>query len=141
MRRSVKPAPQAERERRLGLAARHRKDAGAHDLGDEGGGIGRERDQQRDEFRDQPDAADEIEAAQFRQLETDRETQQHEDDKRQPDDQAEPLQSTGNWLAGADPADGFAQMRSTIVPRSRRAATAASTTIAGSLPEDRGAAR
>src|SRR6202035_1427407 len=33
------PAPQAEREPRLALAARHRQDAGPHDFGDEGGRI------------------------------------------------------------------------------------------------------
>ena len=81
--RSVEPAPQAERERRLGLAARNREDAGAHDLGDEGGGVGRERDQQRDEFGHQPKSADEVEAAQLGLLEADREAGRDEHDERQ----------------------------------------------------------
>ena len=46
------------------LPARHREDAGTDDLSDEGGSIGRERDQQRQEFRNQPHAADEVEALQ-----------------------------------------------------------------------------
>ena len=71
-------APQAERERRLGLPARHRENSGAHDLGDEGGRIGRKRDQQRDEFGDQAHAADEIEAAQLRMLEADRKAERGE---------------------------------------------------------------
>ena len=88
-RRSVNPRRRPKRHRRLGLPARHREHAGAHDLGDEGGGVGRERDQQRDEFGDQPHAADEIEAAQLRPLEADRESERDQHHQRQSDDQAE----------------------------------------------------
>ncbi len=83
------PAPQPEREGRLGLPARHRQNPGAHDFGDEGGGIGGQRNQQRDEFRDQPDPADEVEAAQFRAREGDREAERDQRREGKRDEQSE----------------------------------------------------
>ena len=65
IRRIVRPRREAERGRRLGLPARHRQDAGAHDLGDEGAGVKRQAEQQRDELGNDPHAADEIEAVQL----------------------------------------------------------------------------
>ncbi len=59
--------PQAECGRRVPLSPRHGLDAAAYDLGDEGGGVSHERDQQRKIFRRERPAADEIEAAQFRE--------------------------------------------------------------------------
>ena len=67
-RRRICARPQADRRRRLELALRHRQDAAAHDLGDEGGGVGRERGEQRDEFRHQHEAAADIEAAERRHV-------------------------------------------------------------------------
>ena len=49
--RIAQAAAQAERVRRLELAALHREDAGAHDLGDERRGVDRQAEQQRGEFR------------------------------------------------------------------------------------------
>ncbi len=78
---------QAERRRRLALPARHRLDAGAHDLRDEGRRIETEAEHQRDEFRQQPDAAAEIEALQFGQHEIDRTRRSDESGDRQHDDE------------------------------------------------------
>ncbi len=67
---------------RLGLAVADRLDAGAHDLGDEGGGVDGQRQQQRHEFRDHHHAALEIEPAQRRIVEGQRHAamdQQRED--------------------------------------------------------------
>src|SRR5262249_56267204 len=81
------PRPQPKRDRRLGLSARDRKHARAHGLGDVGRGIGRQRDQKRDEFGQQPNPADEVEAAQLGPLEADRKSHDNERDERRPDEQ------------------------------------------------------
>ena len=65
---------QAERLRRLGLAVRHGQNAGAHHFGDEGRGIDRERQQERREFRQDFDAAHDVEAAHLRKAERQRRT-------------------------------------------------------------------
>ena len=54
-------ARQPERRARFHLSLVHRQDAGAHDLGDEGRGIGRQRQRQRHEFRNDARAAGKIE--------------------------------------------------------------------------------
>ena len=72
MSRSVAPARQAERRGRLGLPVRNRGDAGAHDLGDEAGGVGDEAEHQRDEFGIELQAAAQVEAVQFGEAEVDR---------------------------------------------------------------------
>ena len=51
-------AAQRERLRRLVLAAVHRLDRAAHDLGDVAGGVDDEREEQREERRVEPHAAD-----------------------------------------------------------------------------------
>ena len=76
--RSIVPRPQAERLRRLGLAVRHGQHAGAHHLGNEGGGIERQRQNQRGEFRQDFDAAHDIEAAHVRKAEGQRRAGQYE---------------------------------------------------------------
>ena len=50
----------------------HRHDAGAHDLGDEAGGVGDEAEHQRGEFRDRSAARPQVEAREFGELEADR---------------------------------------------------------------------
>ena len=62
-RRRICARAQADRGGGLELALRHRENAAAHDLGDEGGRVGRERGEQRDEFRHQHEAAAIVEAA------------------------------------------------------------------------------
>ena len=58
-------AAQTERHGGVPLTPGNGLDAAAHDLGDEGRGVGDERDQQREIFRRQRQPADEIEAAQL----------------------------------------------------------------------------
>ena len=58
-------AAQAERTRGLPLAERHGLDAGSHDLGDIGGCIDDQAEQQGEEFRADGAAALEVEAVQF----------------------------------------------------------------------------
>ena len=64
--RSVGPARRPSASRRLGLAVRDRQDAGAHDLGDEGGGVDRQAEQQRHELRQDLRCRREVEAARAR---------------------------------------------------------------------------
>ena len=78
---------QAERGRRFALAARHRHHAGAHDLGDEAGGIGDEAEHQRGEFRMNLRSAAQIEAGKLREFEADRPAGGEIGDRRQADDQ------------------------------------------------------
>ncbi len=61
-RRSVVAGAQPERACRLRLALRDRQDAGPHDLGDEGGRVGDEPEEQRHELGEQLHAAAEVEA-------------------------------------------------------------------------------
>ena len=70
--RSVAPRVRPSEARRFHLALVHGQHARAHDLADEGRRIDREREQQRDELRDQPRAAREVEAAQHRHFKRDR---------------------------------------------------------------------
>src|SRR5207248_8982007 len=78
-------SPQPERGGGLALTARDGEQAGAHDFRDEGGGIGRQRDEKRDKFREQPDAADEIKAAQLGRYEADRPTRRDKRNERRHD--------------------------------------------------------
>ncbi len=82
-------AAHAKRHCRLRLAARNREQAGAHDLGNEGGGVGGQRDKQCDKLREESNAADEVEAAQLRTLEADRKAGRDEGDERQADDETQ----------------------------------------------------
>ena len=62
-------AVEAERIGRLGLPVADREDAGAHDLGDEGGGVDREPEHQRQELRRDRRAAAEVEAGELGNVE------------------------------------------------------------------------
>ena len=75
---------QAERIGRLRLPVRHGENAGAHDFGDEGGGIDREAEQQRGEFRQDFHAAGDIETARVREIEAERPPGDQEREQRQP---------------------------------------------------------
>src|SRR6266850_5593515 len=66
----------------------YRLDSGPHDLGDEGGRIGRQRDGQRNEFRDDARAAGKIEPFEFGDFKRDGRAKQQRGQERQPDQQA-----------------------------------------------------
>jgi hypothetical protein len=98
------PGTQPERARGLGLALRHREDAGPHHLGDEARGVGDEPDQERHELRIELHAAAEVEALKTRDVEGDRlaaDQGEHDpDERREADDEAERAQPDGVLPSG-----------------------------------------
>ena len=87
--RSVCPGRQPEGAGRFGLAFRHRQDAGAHDLGDEGRRVGHEADEQCDEFGQDLHAAAKVEVPFSRHVEGDRVGPDEREDDPRTDRQAE----------------------------------------------------
>ena len=96
-RRRIEPClrPSAQAASRLSLADAH--DAGAHDLGDEGGRIERQRQIERQELRLDLEAAGQVEGRLLRELDRQRHAGGEEGEQRQADDQAKRRsRNTGN---------------------------------------------
>ena len=131
-------ARQAERRGRLGLAVRHREHAGAHDLGDEAGGVGDEPEGQRREFGIELQAARQVEAGRAREAEIDRPPGGEIGERGRDQDQRERDRADGRALAGQRlPAARLARQsraRATTPARERGADRP------GALAEDRPAA-
>ena len=81
---------QPERTRGFGLAAGHALNARAHDLGDIGGFVQRERQHQRDQLGEDVKAADEVEFLEDRKADGEGKPGGGEHDRRQPKDQRQP---------------------------------------------------
>src|SRR5262249_5091294 len=95
-------SPQPERGGGLALTARDGEQPGAHDFRDEGGGIGRQRDEKCDEFREQSDAADEIKAAQLGRLKADRPSRRDKRNERRHDEERQATPDQRHLPSGAD---------------------------------------
>ena len=93
------PAAETQRIGRLGLPVGDGEDAAAHDLGDEGSGIGDEADQQGHEFRRHLRAADEVEPAHHRPVERDPPPPEEPADRAQAEDEAEARPQDGDLAA------------------------------------------
>ncbi|MCY1305386.1 hypothetical protein D9M70_551910 [compost metagenome] len=86
--------------RGLRLPLGNTANTGAHDLGDEGRGIERERQEQRQEFRPDDRAAGEVELAGNGNVEGDRRSRGEERQEWQADDQAESRPKNREALSG-----------------------------------------
>src|ERR1700733_4784194 len=92
LRHDDQPQGRAPRQPKRGagfhLPLVNRQNAGANDLGDEGAGIGRQRQRQRHEFRNDPRTAGEIESSEHRYFKTDGRAKHERCDKWQSNQQA-----------------------------------------------------
>ncbi len=93
---------QAKRGAGFHLPLVNRLDAGAHDLGDEGRRIGRQRQRQRHEFRYQARASGKIEALEFGNFKRNGRTENQVGRQRQSDQRAENVRPDGNQPAALE---------------------------------------